>query len=201
MSYPDQGPPGRNAPPPGQPMQQARASWPQHGHPAQPQAYGAQPPPYSTPAPAYGTAAPGGYRAGRRPGVVTVAAVMAFVIAGVIILINLAALLLVPTEHDAWDVFWVGVPLVRTALGALFIWGGIASLKGRTRTVLLVVSVIDTIFSLLLVPFGVLTLMAGIGFIIIPLAFLELIFVGIILLLILQPSSRDFFRARGKTTN
>ena len=200
MSYPDQGPAGRNAPPPGQPMQQAPASWPQHGHPAQPQAYGAAPP-YGTPIPAYGTAALGGYRAGRRPGVVTVAAVMAFVLAGVLILVNLAALLLVPTEHNAWDVLWVGVPLVRTALGALFIWGGIASLKGRTRTVLLVVSVIDTIFSLLLVPFGVLTLMAGIGFIIIPLAFLELIFVGIILILILQPQSRDFFRARGKTTN
>ena len=209
MSYPDQGPPGRNAPPPGQPMQQAPASWPQHGHPAQPPAYGAAPLPYGTPASAYGTAAPGGYRAGRRPGVVTVAAVMAFVLGGVVMLINFFILLYVldtlRINHfatDAGDVEEGVFALVWLALGALFIWGGIAALKGRTRTVLLVVSVIDTIFSLLLLPIGVLTIMAaGIGFFIIILAFLELIYVGTILILILQPSSRDFFRARGKTAN
>ena len=88
--------------------------------------------------------------------------------------------------------------LVRLALGALFIWGGIAALKGRTRTVLLVASVIETIFSLLLVAFFVLSI--WLLFLVLP-AFLELIFVGTILILILQPSSRDFFRARGKTTN
>jgi hypothetical protein len=205
MSHPDQGPPGRNAPPPGQPMQQAPASWPQHGHPAQPPAYGAAPPPYGTPAPAYGTAAPGGYRAGRRPGVVTTAAVMAFVLGGVVILINLFVLLyLLDTlriSHFATDARNVGegvFALVSLALGALFIWGGIAALKGRTRTVLLVVSVIEAIFSLLLVAFFVLSIWLMI--LALP-AFLELIFVGTILILILQPSSRDFFRARGKTAN
>jgi hypothetical protein len=208
MSYPDQGPAGRNAPPPGQPMQHAPASWPQHGHTAQPPAYGAGPP-YGTPIPAYGTAALGGYRARRRPGVVTVAAVMAFVIGGVVILINLFVLLflldILDISHFATDAWKVGegvFALVRLALGALFIWGGIAALKGSTRTVLLVVSVIEAIFSLLLLPIGVLTIMAaGIGFIIIFFAFLELIFVGTILILIVQPASRDFFRARGKTAN
>jgi len=206
MSYPVQGPAWRNAPPPGQPMQQAPASWPQHGHTAQPPAYGAAPP-YGTPIPAYGTAALGGYRAGRRPGVVTVAAVMAFVIGGVVILINLFVLLflldILDISHFATDAWKVGegvFALVRLALGALFIWGGIAALKGRTRTVLLVVSVIEAIFSLLLLPIGVFTLWSF-GIIIIFFAFLELIFVGTILILIVQPASRDFFRARGKTAN
>jgi hypothetical protein len=186
-------------------MQQAPASWPRQGHQGQPQAYRAPLPPYGTPAPAYGTAAPGGYRAGQRPGVVTVAAVMAFVIGGVEILINLFVLLFVldilDISHfatDAWNVGEGVFALVRLALGALFIWGGIAALKGRTRKVLLVVSVIEAIFSLLLVPVFVLTIWLMIFAF--P-AFLEFIFVGTILILILQPASRDFFRARGETTN
>jgi uncharacterized membrane protein YsdA (DUF1294 family) len=202
MSYPDQGPPGRNVAQPGQPMQQAPANWPQHGHLAQPPTYGAAPPPYGTPAPAYGTAAPGGYRAGRRPGVVTAAAVIAFVFGGAVILTNLFFLLfLLAISHDAtdtWRVWEVVLVVVRLALGALFIWGGIAALKGRTRRILLVVSAIEAIFSLLLavgivIPFfGILIAEVGI---------LDLMFVGPILILILQPSSWDFFRARGEATN
>jgi hypothetical protein len=180
-------------------MQQAPPSWPQHRHPGQSLAYGTAPPPYGTPAPGYGIAAPGGYRAGRRPGAVTAAAVMAFVLGGVIILINLFALLLIPRgTHDA-TYAWLGVlGVVRVALGAVFIWGGIAALKGRTRKVLVVVSVIEAIFSLLLIPLLVLT----IWFMMFAFhAFLEFIFVLTILILILQPQCRDFFRARGETTN
>ena len=197
MSYPDQGPPRRDMPPPGQPMLQPPTSWPQHGHPARPPAYGAPPPPYGTPAPAYGTAAPGGYRARRRPGVVTAAAVMAFVVGAGIMLVNLFALLLLPSTHDTTDTWLRVVGLVRLALGALFIWGGIAALKGHTRTVLLVVSVVETIFSFLLLAFSVVFILVGFVFIV-PAAF-ELIFVVIILILILQRESRDFFRARGES--
>jgi hypothetical protein len=161
-------------------------------------------PPYGTPIPAYGTAAPGGYRAGRRPGVVTTAAVMAFVIGGVIILINLFVLFDLldhlrirhSTAEEDLEIVWGVFAVVRLALGALFIWGGITVLKGCTRTVLLVVSVIETIFSLFLVAL----LSIFVWFLALA-EFLELIFVGTVLMLILQPSSRDFFRARGRTTN
>jgi hypothetical protein len=145
----------------------------------------------------------------RRPGVVTAAAVMAFVEGGLLILIHLFFLLfLLDTlrrEHfaishvfDASNTKDGVFALFRLALGALFIWGGIAALKGRTRTVLVVVSVIEAIFSLLLVAFFVLSI---IGAVLAPLACLELIFVSTILGLILRPQSRDFFRARSKAAN
>jgi hypothetical protein len=141
--------------------------------------------------------------------VVTVAAVMAFVTGAVVIL---GTLLIDPfgllslfdtlrighVATDAWDVEEGVLALVRLALGALFIWGGIAALKGRTRTVLVVVSVIEAIFSLFL---GAFFFLRVVGWVFLPLVFLELVFVGSILILILQPQSRDFFRARGKTAN
>ena len=201
MSSPDQdqGSPGRDVPPPGQPMQQAPASWPQQGHQGQPPVYGAAPPPYGAAAPAYGTAAPVGYRGGQRPGAVTAAAVMAFVVGAVVILINVFALFFfIPSVHDAFNTWARVVGLVRLALGAVFIWGGIAALKGRTRTVLLVVSVIEAIFSLLLLMFLVLSVWF---WFLVPPAAMEFTFVVTILILILQPQSRDFFGARRETAN
>ncbi|VBA41890.1 hypothetical protein LAUMK136_04291 [Mycobacterium attenuatum] len=196
MSYPDHGPPRHTAAAP-------------HPQPAPPPVFGAAPPGYGIPAPAYGTAMSGGYRAGRPPSAVTTAAVISFGLGGMEILIHLFVLLflldILDIKHfvtDAWRVGEGVFALVRLALGVLFIWGGIAAVKGRTRKVLLVVSVVEAILSILLLPIGVFTLLAaGIGVIIIFFAFLELTFVGTILILILQPASKEFFRTRTQTTS
>jgi len=123
MSYPTQAPAERKVPLHEQPTQQATIGWPGYGHPGQTPAYGTPPayavaPPYALapaqygPASNYGVVPPqygtpqyavvppaycapvlGGYGSRRRPGAVTAAAVLAFVVGGLGILIDLLLLL------------------------------------------------------------------------------------------------------------
>ena len=127
MSYPTQAPAERKVPLHEQPTQQATIGWPGYGHPGQTPAYGTPPayavappyalapaqygpasnygvvpPQYGTPQyavvpPAYGAPVLGGYGSRRRPGAVTAAAVLAFVVGGLGILIDLLLLLATST--------------------------------------------------------------------------------------------------------
>lgn len=162
------------------------------------------PPPYD--AQPYGSPAAGGYGAARRPGTVIAAAVIAFVYSGLIILLYLLALLMLTgridyaTRHLGATLLGVIYMflLIRLAVGALFTWGGVCALRGRGRT-LLVVSVIE-----LVLAFGGLAIrlagthrvtshIGGSGFVGVV---LDVAFVAPILILILLPSSTNFFRRR-----
>lgn len=208
MSYPNQDWPERNVPRSEQPTQQA--SWPQHGYPGQSPVYGSQQP-YGAPQQQYGApqyptpppyGAPVGPGPGRRPGIVTTAAVLAFVLAGIVILTKLLALLLLATHNtDAvanWGIGLVvanyAILLAKLVTGALLVWGGVTALQGRTRRILVVASVTQAILSLLGVVVSLATF-PGSGHWFVN-TLLELTLTAIILTLILEPSSRDFFRAR-----
>jgi hypothetical protein len=217
-SWPQRGYPGQS-PVYGsrQPYGGPGAPRPQYGAPPPyggPQPYGAPPPHYgapryATPPPSYGAA--GGHDPGRRPGIVTTAAVFAFVLAGLVIVTKFLALLLLATHNSnaiaSWGIGLVvanyAILLAKIVVGALLVWGGVAALKGRTRRILLVVLVIQATLSLLGVVVSLATNAAtasGTGHWYVA-TFLELTFVATILILILQPASRDFFRARrDKTT-
>lgn len=101
MSYLDQGIAGRNLARHEQPVQQATIDWPEDRHAGQYPAYHVPPQRYAAPPAyavvphypvvpaqhvtvplAYGAPALGGYGARRRPGAVTAAAVLAFVLGG-----------------------------------------------------------------------------------------------------------------------
>lgn len=230
MSYPIQAPAGRNVPLHDQSTQQATIDWPEDRHPGQypayrtpPQPYAAAPPyavapaqygmlQYATVPPAYGAPALGGYGARRRPGVVTAAAVLAFVFGGLGILFSLVflslfvlAVLATSESHHAapWGSGLAAVAYVVVLLGiaasGLFVWGGVSAVRGRGRRMLVSISAIQVILVLLEL---VHTLAGGTaaGPALVR-ALLGLVFAVPILILILQPSSGDFFRARrGGTT-
>ena len=113
-------------------------------------------PQYGAPAAAYGAPAPSGYPVARRPGVVTTAAVIAFVYSALIILIYLLALLVLTsrihyaTRYVGWTLVAIVYVflLVRLAMGFLFIWGAVRALRGRGGTLLVVVSAIELVLSL-----------------------------------------------------
>jgi hypothetical protein len=181
---------------------------PQYGAP---QPYGAAPPHGA--APQYGAPQPYGASVGpapgRRPGIVTTAAVLAFVNAGIVIITKLLAFAILATFTSNAIADW-GMGLVvanyvvllsKLVAGGLLIWGGVAALQGRSRRILVIATVTQATLSVL----GVVVSLASsggrgsgggswyVG------TFLELVFTAIILTLILQPSSTEFFRAR-KTT-
>jgi hypothetical protein len=205
----------RGAPPPRQyGAPQYSAPPPQQYGPPPPQQHGA-PPPYGasqrgTPAAASDAPAPEGDEAARRPRTVTAAAVMAFVLAGIVILIYVLALVLV-TAHSGSLLHRLGASmaavvylflLTRLCTGVLFVWGGVAALRGRSRTLLVVVSGVEIVLALggaALALGGVSRSSSGVPWFV--RAVLDLLFVVPILILLFRPSSTNFFRARGGTTH
>ena len=189
---------------------------PQHGAPPP---YRAQPddtPPYGAPqyqssTDASADPAAGGDGAVRRPVAVLAAAVIAFVYSGLLILLYMLALLMLTgrvdyaTRHLGAAVLAsvYGYLLIRLAVGALFTWGGVRALRGRGGT-LLVVSVVELVLALggLVIrhtgTHRVTSHIGGSGFVAVV---LDIAFVALILVLILLPSSTNFFRARRGTTN
>jgi uncharacterized RDD family membrane protein YckC len=179
--------------PPRQPPPAYGAS-PPYGAPQQP--HGSPPAyatsPYNVPGPAYGTQLRGGYGTARRPGTVTAAAVIAFVMAA----LNIAAGL-----HSIYNVFHYD-PLtgalravlyisgvVGLVFAGLFIWGGVAALKGRTSKILFWTSLVASALYLINVPRNP----TGYGG---SVAVLCLALAAAVVILALQSSSKDFFRAR-----
>ena len=218
-----------------QPTQHATIDWPEDARPGQHRAYHAPPRPYAarsayavaqpySVAPAqhgmpryatvpsvYGAPALGDDGARRRPGAVTAAAVLAFVLGGLGTLFSLfylcLFLLLVAATSDSrhgapWGsvlVVVVGVALlIGLSMSALFIWGGISAVRGKGRRMLVSVSAIQVILVLLEL---VHTLAGGpVAGPALVRAIIGLVLVVPILVLILRPSSGAFFRARrGRT--
>jgi hypothetical protein len=213
MSYPVQGALAE-LPRPQQPTQQA--SGPVYDYPEQSPGYGSghpypypAAPNYGMPyyAQAYGAPAFGGYAARRRPGVVTAAAVLAFIVGGLGILFNGFVLLVLGVSvghlsRNGSPVLMIALAVVvfGLAIGALWVWGGVSAVRGRGRKMLISLSSIQVTLVLLSL---VLTVGADEGHAGVALvrAVFGLIFALPILILILQRSSSEYFRKRGGMTN
>jgi hypothetical protein len=184
--------------------------WPAHAEPraSMPAQYGpaqhyvAAPPQYPVAPPFYGFPAQGN-GSPRRPGTVTAASVLAFIVGGLgalgCVLLLLAILVAAATmPHPVLVAILGAVLLVAVAHSALFIWGGVRALKGR-KTMLMVMSIIQVAFT----AFGLvsdLTLRSTAPGAAVVQAVAGLIFVVPILILLAQRSSREFSRARRAVT-
>jgi hypothetical protein len=146
-----------------------------------------------------------------RPGAVTGAAVLAFVLGGLLILIHLWTLLAVfeytrggvaQAEAGTFTAMYA-VLSVRIVLGVLFIWGAFAAMTGRTRTILVIASGLQVMLAVLEAANALVGVRGPSGFAMpgVVFAVLDVIFVVPILVLILQPSSRGFFDARRRATS
>ena len=116
--------------PPSQPAPPAYGQQPGYG---QQPAYGQQP--YGQPVQGHGQMPPAPYGApDRRPGMVTAAAVLAFVAGGIYILGGLGAIV-GGTMVDMGGLFTL-IAIVLLAVGGVLIWGGVAALGGRDARIL-----------------------------------------------------------------
>ena len=171
-----------------------------------PHHYVAVPPQYAIAPPAYAAQAQN-YASRRRPGTVTAAAVLAFVVGGLgalgSLLLMLAIVGLSVSYHAKSQGLFVGILvgilLLVVAHSALFIWGGVRALKGR-KTMLMVISIIQVVLAALGLVGNLAVGTTGVGATLVH-AVSDLVFVVPILILLAQSSSREFFRAsRGATT-
>src|ERR1700738_98203 len=198
---------------------------PPHRSPQQP--YGAPSPPYGAPTPSYGAPTttygaplPAGYGAAGRPGTVTTAVVLAFVTAAINLLIGLLFLFgwmyaatQVPkqTEEGAaaaslvFTVFLFIVGLVFLLIAGLFMWGGLAALKGRTNKILIWISAVAAVWNLITAS-SIITSRGEPSTVLIAwlcLTLIEILCLAlsvVIVILVLTQSSKDFFRVRGGMT-
>ncbi|HEY5882112.1 MAG TPA: hypothetical protein VIU11_24595 [Nakamurella sp.] len=175
------GTPGQPDPAGGNPYQQP--GYPPAGqYPSQP--YGA---PGYPPAGAYG-AAP----AVARPGMVTAAAVLAFVVGGLAILAGLVALFAgsaLTSYVGGLGGLVIVVSILILAVGALYIWSGVMALQGKNAKILTIVAIVACALQLLsmISDFSTSSLV-GLA-----------ISVAIIALL-LQPVSKAWFKSKGAPT-
>lgn len=201
------------------PIEPLRASTPQP-----PPAYGTQPPPrygtsvdgtspahwsprqpygtpanftpsYNAPGSVYGTAPSAGYGIAQRPGTVTAAAALALVMAALTTIASLVSLYTSSHYYPRTGAVTAALYLspVGLVFAGLFIWGGVGVSRGRANKSLLWTSSVAV--GLYLVNVGVSTSDYGrvLGVVCSGLAV-------VVVTLILQTSSKDFFRTRGATT-
>jgi len=176
-------------------VSQAVIDWPEHAEPYVTPQYGVVPQ-YGAPAQGYGSR--------RAPGTVIAAAVLAFVIGGLGVLVTVfcvLALALIGTFSAGrygpfiavlMAMIFVIVLLV-AAQSALFIWGAVRALKGR-KTMLMVVSIIQVVITVLALVANLVWGTEPAGSVVHALSHLVFL-VPILILLALRPSS-EFFRAR-----
>lgn len=211
-------PPGGTPPPPdpyggqpygGQPNQPyAGQPYPQQPYGAQaPQPYGAPPPYGQPPAPGYGATAP------TRPGLVTAAAVLCFIWGGLSIIssfVTMAAGSVLSTASgicatsnvdefgelcastSGWGGFFIIVSIVLIVAAGLLIWGGVVALNGKNGK-------IGVIAGGLLVVLQIVSMIASggaaIGF-----AIFGIIVPILIIVFLINPASKAWFRAKGGQT-
>jgi hypothetical protein len=188
---------------------QATMNWPGYAAPyamapaqyAPEQHYGVVPAQYAITPPLYGAPAQV-HGSRRRPGTVTAAAVIAFIAGGLGTLISGFYLLVLVGLSVGYQigsaapvvVILYGAVLLALADSALFIWGGVRALMGR-KAMLTVMSSIHVGLTLLglvcNLAMGTTSPAAALVR-----ALFGLIFVGPILILLAQRSSKEFFRAR-----
>lgn len=152
--------------------------------------YGQAPPPapgYGPPVPGYGPAAPT-----RRPGMVTAAAVIAFVSGGLNLLLGL--FLLAASGADELAGVSTGVivviALLGIAFGAALIFGGLQALKGKDQRILVAVAgaaILLQVISWIAVGFDATSV-------------ISLLLPAITIALLMQPQSKQWFASKGAPT-
>jgi len=123
---------------------------------------------------------------------VTAAAVLAFVVGGLAILVGLVFVFIGSAATSYFGsigglVFVIAVIIL--AIGALYIWAGLQALNGKNAKILTVVAIVAVVLQLLglISNFEVSSLVA-------------LAIQGAIIALLLQPQSKDWFRSKGAST-
>lgn len=201
--------PPNGTPPPADPyggQQYGQQPYPQQPYAQQPPAYGG-PPGY--PPPAYG-APPAGY-APARPGMVTAAAVLSFVWGGLSIissLITMAAGSVLSSVSSncvgsdelgnlcsatsGWGGFFIIVSIVLIVAAGLLIWAGVVALNGKNGK-------IGVIAGGLLIVLQIVSMIAsgfaGVGF-----AVFGVIVPVLIIVFLINPASKAWFKAKGGQT-
>jgi hypothetical protein len=183
MSYPSHEGHEPNAAPE-QPTQIAPTAWPKHSQSAQPPAYGT--PPALSPA-----------STGSRPVTVEAAAVLAF-IRGALHIIGGAGFLYatifeIPQFNCQVWLFIIFDVAGAFVLAGLFIWGGVAALRGHTYKILFWTASAQVILDI--ISMAAVKILGYVAFY----SFLFIVFPIAMIILILTRSSRDSFRARGST--
>jgi hypothetical protein len=164
-------------------------NYPQGGAPQGQPGWGAPQQPGYTPAPQY-SGAPAGYgQPGARPGMVTAAAIIAIVWGALGALFGLLALSLAFLIGALYGL----ILLVSVAMSVALLVGGIFVLQGKNPKLLLMISYVAIAVSLLSLIIGIAqggtSAFSGILGIIVP---------GVIVALMLQPQSKQYFAARGQ---
>jgi VIT1/CCC1 family predicted Fe2+/Mn2+ transporter len=169
-----------------QPTQQGFVPWPEDGQAGQFPAY----------SPGYGPHASGGGDSVRRPGSVTAAAVLAFIIGGLGSLGYLVVLASVAAASANWTtpvlVVLGAVLLVGLSLSVMTVWGGVSAMRGRGRKLLETAAWITLTLSLLgLVGYLISSDVSGAVSTVV-----QMVPVMAIVALLQRPSSIEFFHAR-----
>jgi hypothetical protein len=163
-------------------------NYPQGGAPQGQPGWGAPQQPGYNPAPQY-SGAPAGYGTGARPGMVTAAAIIAIVWGALGALFGLLALSLAFLIGAIYGL----ILLVSVALSVALLVGGIFVLQGKNPKLLLMISYVAIGISVLSLIIGIIqsggNAFSGILGIIVP---------GVIVALLLQPQSKQYFAARGQ---
>jgi hypothetical protein len=178
-------PPGQGSPPPGQ-------QYPPPGQQYPPPGQQYPPPGQQYPPPGQGSPLPGmqpqPYGQVKRPGSVTGAAVIAFVMAA---FEALALVLLLGLAGSHGGGVFFGIAIVNGIFAAVMVAGGVMALTGKNGQILgfaaialIVVNLASTIWAL----------SQGAGG---PTGFLGVILPAVVIALLRQPNSKDFFAAKG----
>jgi hypothetical protein len=161
--------------------------------------WGAAPPPpppaYGTPAPPSYSATPAGYDAqGKRPSTVTGAAVTGIVWGGLGILFGLLALIAISVifSYGAFGALFGIFVLLGLAVAVALLVAGIQALQGKSPKLLLYLSYASIVIEVLSLIFSI---SSGYGFSYGSL--LGFIVPGVIVALLWQPASREYYAARG----
>jgi hypothetical protein len=170
---------------------------PQAGAPQGQPGWGTPPPPapgYQSPAPGYGPAptysgSPAGYGApaGQRPVHVTAAGVIGIVWGALGLLFGLLALSILFAFGALLGLF----ALVAVVISAVLLWAGIQVIQGKSPRLLLLMSYVAIAINLITMIIGITQGASIFSYL------LGLIIPGIIVFLLLQPQSKQYYSARG----
>jgi hypothetical protein len=144
-----------------------------------------QPAPGYNPAPSYSAGPPAS--AGQRPGMVTAAGVIGIVWGGLGLLFGLLAL----TILFAFGAILGLLALVGVAVSAALLWAGIQVIQGKSPRLLLLISYVSIALNVLIVIFEIAqgaTIFSGLLGFVLP---------GVIVFLLLNQQSKQYYNARG----
>jgi hypothetical protein len=187
-----QGQPDWNAPqgPPPQGYTPQQGYTPEQGYGAPPQGYGDPQQGYGGPAPAYSGAPAGGPGAGR-PSQVTAAAIIGLVIGGLGTLFGLLALFAIGLLFAISALLGI-LALLSLAASIVVLVGGIQTIQGKSPRLLLLGSYASIALQVL---YLIIAIAVGEGFSFTSL--LGFILPGVIVWLLMQPQSKQYFASRG----